>query len=174
MKMVGIVKMKNPDESYWQWVTSKHKEKALTCASPTTTQPRFGFVFLVLSPLALTCHQTVFTVRAQKPCSSLLNRCISSFRNHMHRLGFWRHRRKTAPRVHRKSGRVREWEWITAGWDCAVSWHGTTEGKRQCDLVEQRRSSPTLNHSPCHPTGAGKAWESLALEKSCNFLRDPS
>lgn len=40
-----------------------------------------------------------------------------------------------------------------------------TEGKKKCDLVEGRRSSPVLNHLSCHPTVAGKVWESLALER---------
>lgn len=180
MKMVGIAKrMKNLDGSHWQTlcreiirVTNKRKENH----SPPPHLPQLSQDLVLVfnaSPLALTCHQTVFTVRSQKPCSPLFNGCISNFRNHMHGQGFWRHRRKTAPHVQRKSGRVRECEWITAGWDCAMSWHGTKEGKRRCDLEGHRRSSPILNHSPCHPTVAGKDWESLGLEKSCNFLGKP-
>lgn len=93
------------------------------------------FWFLMLFPLALTCHPTVFTVRVQKPYSSLTDAFLISVTIRLHWVSESVEEKQHYVCTEDQEGsenasELRQVETVASGL-------GTTEGKRQCDLMER-------------------------------------
>lgn len=150
------------------WVTNKHMEKSLSCASSATTQSS-----LMLSTLALTRHQQC-SLSGHKSHADLY--LTDAFPISTTIWMGWVSEGTEEKQHHMCTENQEGSENVSDLRRVETALRGDVQLQRARgnDLVKGRQFSPILNHLPCHPAGAGQAWVSLTLEKSCNFLGDPS